>query len=256
MKLITLVIIICLTTKLFSQQFDGAPNLNYTGDIYRSGNVGIGTGSTLNGKLHVYGDIVQSRNNGAFVFAQAYNTGEHFLAIAPNASGSYATDWQWAKGLNFDGWTGELTKFVSNNSDLAISVAVGTNKYFKVYGDGSVVLGNVSKPTGYKLYVDDGILAKRVKVALPSSSSDWMDVVFNPEYNLESIDSLKQFIKCNNHLPGMQSGQQLVESGGIDVFEMFKLQQMKIEELTLYIIKLNDELDLIRNGDQKVNNLK
>lgn len=283
--LLTVAFFILLSTILKSQPFDGATS-TYSGIIHRTGSVGIGTNNSPNGKLHVNGDFILSRNNGGFVFSQGYQNNEHFLAIAPNASGTYSTDWDWSKALGIDGWTGELTKSVSNTSDMAFSVQVGSSKNFTVMGDGTtyapkirtgrivtlnnadlsflantnqsesqivtflnngkVVIGNVTTPGTYKLYVQTGILTEKVKVAL-TSSSDWADFVFDNAYKLRSISSLQEFITENDHLPDMPSGSELYLSGGVDVLEMFKLQQQKIEELTLYIIQLNNQIENLKS---------
>lgn len=59
------------------------------------------------------------------------------------------------------------------------------------------------------------------------------------------IHELKEYIKHNKHLPGVPS-QEEVKVNGIDVAEMNKILLSKIEELTLYIIELNSDLESIK----------
>ena len=52
--------------------------------------------------------------------------------------------------------------------------------------------------------------------------------------------------KKNNHLKGFK-GAQYYEKNGVSVSEVLLLQQEKIEELTLYLIELKKEIDLLKN---------
>lgn len=118
---------------------------------------------------------------------------------------------------------------------------------------GKVIIGTgiTSLPGAYKLYVSDGILAERVKVALKSSTY-WADYVFDKDYNLKPLSEVESFIKVYKHLPGLPSGDKLVKDGGIDVNEMFARQMEKIEELTLYIIEQSKKIKALEN---KINGL-
>jgi hypothetical protein len=91
--------------------------------------------------------------------------------------------------------------------------------------------------SGYKLFVKGGILAHEVRV-----STTWADYVFNKDYNLKPLSEVEMFIKDNGHLPNVPSAAQ-VEEEGIELGNMAKIQQEKIEELTLYIIEQNKQLE-------------
>jgi hypothetical protein len=78
----------------------------------------------------------------------------------------------------------------------------------------------------------------------------WSDFVFDVDYELPDLNTVKDSIDANGHLPGMPSEKEVLEEG-IDVSEMLALQQLKIEELTLYLIKqqkLIDELKAKMDG--------
>lgn len=112
--------------------------------------------------------------------------------------------------------------------------------------NGYVTVGNItSTPGPYKLFVESGILTEKVKVAL-KSSINWADHVFAPNYKLRSIPDLSAFIRVNRHLPGIPSAEELVKDGGLDVAQMFAKQMEKIEELTLYIIEQQKQLDKLK----------
>jgi len=69
----------------------------------------------------------------------------------------------------------------------------------------------------------------------------WPDFVFHSNYNLMPLQDVKTYIQKHSHLPGMPS-QDSVLNNGQDVGELQKLQQQKIEELTLYSIAQDEKL--------------
>jgi hypothetical protein len=107
---------------------------------------------------------------------------------------------------------------------------------------GGLRIGTTTSPGGYKLAVDGKAICTELVVRLVAN---WPDYVFAKNYTLRSLDEVEDFIKKNNHLPGIPSAKTL-ETGGLSVGEMQKLQMEKIEELTLYIIGLKKEMEKIK----------
>jgi hypothetical protein len=107
---------------------------------------------------------------------------------------------------------------------------------------GAVRIGETVTPGGYKLAVDGKAICTELLVRLVPN---WPDYVFNKQYKLRGIDEVENFIKKNNHLPGIPSAKE-IESTGVNVGEMQKLQMEKIEELTLYIIELKKEIENLK----------
>ncbi|MGG5904827.1 hypothetical protein [Sphingobacterium daejeonense] len=67
------------------------------------------------------------------------------------------------------------------------------------------------------------------------------DHVFEDEYKLMPIDTLKKYINLNNHLPEIPSDQDMKVKGlNIGDFQIDLLK--KKEELTLYIIESNETI--------------
>jgi hypothetical protein len=89
--------------------------------------------------------------------------------------------------------------------------------------------------SGYKLFVTGGILTEAVRVNLVSG---WADYVFAKDYDLPTLAEVENHIAEKGHLINVPSAKE-VEANGIDLAEMSKIQQEKIEELTLYIIAQN-----------------
>jgi hypothetical protein len=108
--------------------------------------------------------------------------------------------------------------------------------------EGRVKIGDVNTQIdGYKLYVEQGILTEKVKVAV-KSSKDWYDHVFEKDYSLMPLGMLDEYIKTHKHLPGIQTTEEVMHEG-LDLGKMNALLLKKIEELTLYTIGLKKELD-------------
>jgi hypothetical protein len=104
-------------------------------------------------------------------------------------------------------------------------IGMGTNTFPTSVGGASV--------TGYNLFVRGGILADEVRVR-----TTWSDYVFAKDYKLPTLEEVENHIKKNGYLLNVPSGKQVAEEG-IEIGQMAKIQQEKIEELTLYIIEQN-----------------
>ncbi|MCX6176199.1 MAG: hypothetical protein NTZ00_02350 [Bacteroidetes bacterium] len=76
----------------------------------------------------------------------------------------------------------------------------------------------------------------------------WPDYVFSRNYQLRPLDSVNAFIKTKGHLPDMPS-EESITSNGQNIGDLQKLQQQKIEELTLYAISQEEK---IINQNQKI----
>jgi hypothetical protein len=70
----------------------------------------------------------------------------------------------------------------------------------------------------------------------------WSDFVFKPEYKLPTLASVKAYIDKNQHLPEIPSEQEITKNG-LDLGEMNKLLLKKVEELTLYLIEKDKEIN-------------
>ena len=116
---------------------------------------------------------------------------------------------------------------------------------------GGVIIGRgVQKtPAGYRLFVEEGILTEKVKVAV-KNTNEWSDKVFESDYPLRRLGEVEDFIKANKHLPGVPSAEQMVEQGN-DLHKTDAKLLEKIEELTLYSIQLEKANQALRQQQQK-----
>lgn len=104
---------------------------------------------------------------------------------------------------------------------------------------GKVIIGDttqISTPGPYNLYVQNGMMTEKVKVAI-KNASDWSDDSFDKTPALELVE---KSINNNSHLYNMPSADLLVKEG-------YELQAMdakiveQVEWLWQHTIKLSEE---------------
>ena len=108
---------------------------------------------------------------------------------------------------------------------------------------GKIGIGTVNPSN--ELDVNGTIRAKEIKV-----ESDWADFVFKKGYNLPTLKEVKRHIDENGTLPGVPSEKE-VKANGVNLAETDVLLLQKIEELTLYIIDLKQEIEDLKSQIKK-----
>lgn len=109
--------------------------------------------------------------------------------------------------------------------------------------NGNVLIGKTTQVNAnYKLDVDGSIRANEIKVNL-----DGADYVFEPGFKLKSINEVEEFIKNNKHLPDIKTASEM-QADGVNIGEMNTQLLQKIEELTLYIIDLQRQVDSLKTS--------
>ncbi len=112
------------------------------------------------------------------------------------------------------------------------------------YTDGNVGIGT-SIPDS-KLTVKGNIHSEEVKVDLSVPAPDY---VFDTDYKLTPLETLQRYIKQNNHLPNIPSAKEL-EAHGVELGSMNMKLLEKIEEMTLYILEQQNQLDLQKSDNK------
>lgn len=67
----------------------------------------------------------------------------------------------------------------------------------------------------------------------------------NPNYKLLTLNELEKYLKKNHHLPEIPSGEE-ISKNGLSLKQMNLLLLQKIEELTLYTIQQQKELNRLK----------
>lgn len=211
----------------FAGYFTGGKN-------YFEGNLGIGTISPL-GRLHIHDP--NSGNPTVYITPSAQVSGDSStIFMAEDYAASYGMYWL------YDGIGNQMELFGKNG-------ATRYGPHLIVNRDnGSIAIGP-EFATGYKLSVNGKIICTEVRVNLVA---DWPDYVFKPGYKLMPVRELGVFVDQNGHLPNIPPAAEIGKSG-LEMGEMQRRMMEKIEELSLYIIQQQKEIDALKeqlNGNR------
>lgn len=151
----------------------------------------------------------------------------------------YNTDSSAFQYYNGSAWSligiaGAGNRWISGNSftyDSLNTVGIGT-----------------SNTQGYQLAVNGaGVVTKMV--VKPAAS--WPDYVFGPGYRLRGLDELGRYVAERRHLPEVASEAE-VKQNGMDVADQQAALLKKVEELTLYMIRLNKRADELEKANARL----
>lgn len=154
-------------------------------------------------------------------------------------------------GFIINGSTTSTNLVMDNNEIMARNNGAASTLYLNndggnvnmCYAGGNVRIGaSDAAATGYLLAVDGKVICEELKVQL---SDSWPDYVFGEDHDLLNLYELEKSIQENQHLPGVPSAKE-IETNGLEVGEMQKIMMEKIEELTLYIIELQHQIDALQ----------
>lgn len=106
----------------------------------------------------------------------------------------------------------------------------------------------------YNLYVKGGIRTEKIQVDV-AGTNGWGDFVFAKSYNLMSLQETEKYISENSHLPNIPSASE-IETNGLDLGEMQRLQMIKLEELTLHLIQMQKQLDALKLENESLKESK
>nr|WP_297162611.1 hypothetical protein [uncultured Dysgonomonas sp.] len=207
--------------------------LNYENDF--TGGVKIGSKLIINGYASMGVDI------------PTYTVGEgsrlYFRGVAAN------TDEMFIFKFNRDANKTDLRVNIGDDGDGDDRFVIGNTfsgttdwrNFFVVLNNGRVGIGT-EDPTE-KLDVRGTISATEVKVQVLTGA----DHVFNTNYDLKPLSEVKAFVEENKHLPEIPSEKHMQENGlNVNEFQIKLLQ--KIEELTLYVIKQDEEIQKLKEA--------
>ncbi|KEO71615.1 hypothetical protein [Anditalea andensis] len=207
-----------------------------------TGNMGLGT-TTPNAQIDIYSHgthqtaILGRGNDLNFRLVSSQDR----TSNAQNAIvGEFGIDYDVIKNtaIRFHrGWTitGGFISFTTNNN----------NERMRITTEGNVGIGSTNPSN--KLEVNGTVRAKEIKV----EANNWPDYVFDPGYELLDLKTTAAYIEKHRHLPGIPSEQEVRESG-IYLGEMNALLLKKIEELTLHIINLQNQVDNLTNKQKPI----
>jgi hypothetical protein len=138
---------------------------------------------------------------------------------------------------------------IDSNVDLFIN-SNNNNDIILASGGGQVTIGVAAPAFGYKLNVRGKIIAEEMRVQLYGS---WPDFVFDPEYVRPDLYEVESFVQRERHLPGIPSAEEVSENG-ILLGDMQARLLQKIEELMLYTIEQQKEIEQLKDRVKSLEN--
>lgn len=259
----------------FSDQWDGSSTSS--GFIYREDNISVNNlslgkyGSSLAGDSDPFKinsnsssgdrDLIIYGNSTAILNLRLYDGS---LKIgknsSPNASisnngtitGTHLVSESngWAKvDVKAKGSTDSLLRLYNDSDYWAIhndhsdsnELDIRYNNITKLTVDSLGVM-SVNKVVANDIEANGTITTKKVIV----TQQNWPDYVFKKDYNLPRLEDVAKHIEEKQHLPEVPSAKE-AESEGVSIGDMQKVLLKKIEELTLYTIQQQKEIESMRD---------
>jgi hypothetical protein len=180
--------------------------------VHNNGKVSMGTVSTFGSQLSIGNDFTTAGIN-------FFNGNENTFNISSSAGNA---------------WIETFT------DQLILRSGLGASLYLK--NSGQATIGFVTPANGYRLTVLGSIKCAEVST---SPIYNWPDYVFGEGYKLKPLAELKKFVDENKHLPNIPSATE-VAANGIQLGDMSKRLIEKVEELTLYIFQLKEQIDSLK----------
>lgn len=204
-----------------------------------SGNILIGHGAG-NAFTNVYGNVCVG-------MAAGQNASGEYNVFLGNGAGRYETS---SNKLYLENTTTSTPlvwgDFNADQLKFHAKVGIGGNSStsFGTFTSGAIFPSTASSVSvsNYNLFVKGGILTEEVRI---SSFGTWADYVFEKNYDLKPLSEVEKYIEQNGHLPNVPSAKQIKDEG-FELAEMAKIQQEKIEELTLYLIQQQKEIEALK----------
>lgn len=229
------------------------------------GNIRIGTDAGDYGQIHYTGGGMSITNrwlsDAAYINIGAGNNLNALTVMGggqiginnPSPSSSYKLDLIGDSGFRgttyfygtayaFEESTGQYLHFRTTGGKGYVGMN-SSNDLILQSNNGQVGIGIA--PSSAKLHVNGNIKATPTNIT-------WPDFVFKSDYQLPSLEEVEKHINTKGHLENIPSEKE-VEEEGVDLVSIDAKLLQKIEELTLYLIEQNKQIEALQ---EKVRNLE
>ncbi|MGB0376327.1 MAG: hypothetical protein ACPGC5_03940 [Flavobacteriaceae bacterium] len=183
--------------------------------------------------------------------------GGHRGRLRISAASQDSQDNRWASSLDLHGndhsVKGGDLDLVGGGREGAISLLTSDTLRMRITPSGMVGIG-VQTPT--TMLEVQGSITTQSDFFQRSTQLNVPDYVLEtyvegystqqPDYQRMSIQALERFIREYKHLPGFKNREEVLQKGGIELGKQVLLHWEKMEELVLYIIELQKDLDELK----------
>lgn len=245
------------TQSLSAFKLDVNGSFRSTGMAVFQSNVGIGTVATGTDRLTVNGTTrLQHTSIYTQVGASVYNPTappdpSPFQII--NFNGMNDSYYLYVKPNN--GFTGLGTEIpmarlhVMGGGIFSDRVLIGTSSFVNGFTgfqmkNKDLLITDENNNQQFKVNRDGQLWARKIYVTSTTIPADY---VFSSQYSLMPLAELKQYIQQNHHLPHIPSAEEIAAANQLIDIENFQMKLLeKVEELTLYVIQQQAEIDALR----------
>lgn len=132
-------------------------------------------------------------------------------------------------------------RIIANNPGTEMGSTTGKISFWYTgVGYNQIDCGNIR--------ANGNLWAQQIKVAL---TNPFPDYVFEKNYKLKPLHEVETFIQKNGHLSNMPTAQEVAKEG-VDVGAVTTILVEKVEELTLYIIQIQKEVEKLKTENSKL----
>jgi hypothetical protein len=191
--------------------------------------INFNNGTTIEPSIRV------NEGNGQVEIGKTFRliNGSSFFMNRTNGASFFRVDNQGLMRLTTDGISNASRGFYINN---------GSIDFYSVNQQG-ILFQDQTKEL-FKVNSNGFAFARKMTITL---SNPFPDYVFEQQYKLMPLTELELFIKQFKHLPNMPSAQQVTDNNNeVELGEMQLKLLEKIEELTLYVIQQQQEIDALK----------
>lgn len=209
----------------------------------------LGMTNTVTGNTEWDGTVLRSSGNDFFLSNQEATGNLNVTANGIGLTFSGSTQRLWMGGLISSSVSNARFNISTTDNGMYIQTTSTTDKYgirFRMKlntSDAIQVFENDGIKKNFKVTGGGEVFARKYTTTL----NNIPDYVFKPSYKLMTLSDLKVFIEKNSHLPNIPSAEEF-DKNGVDIGEMNRLLLEKTEELTLYILQLEERLKKIEES--------
>jgi|GEM_PF-1927457 len=224
------------------------PSFYFNKEIVADGDVHIAGDAFVDGEMHIESGVVTStlgelklQTNGVTKVTLDNNTNDVFIngGNVKLQSSTGTTNLTITQDGKIASANNNIVLHTGGEDKLVVDNTTGN----VLINGGRLIVRNANGlGTGINQIALNGngtIRAREVKVDLQIIP----DYVFDKDYNLMSLDELRTFVEQNQHLPNIKSEEEFIEQGDYSLGEMNVKLLEKVEELTLYILQLEERID-------------
>ena len=154
--------------------------------------------------------------------------------------------------------TDEIQNFTIINEDVSPTAAIEGTKIIPNFGGQNITTtGNI---TGTDITANNDIFVTgTVFRGVNNLHPDYVfqkyflgNSILNPEYEFTNLSEIEEFVKENNHLPGIKSVAAIKEQGFWDLGEASRINLEKIEELFLHTIEQEKKIKELESSNKNM----